>query len=153
MVTSENGARQIVETLRTVVAQVSLAFRLRVVVAVFDDVFRAAERASGHRISCTVRKHLASSINSWMLNIRSSLTGRFGCRGATGSLRIIILQAAKSDHPDFQQEPLDKSNSDSILWGSIGCKSYSGGISASGVTWRIRTSSLRAAMISSAVKD
>jgi hypothetical protein len=44
--TGENGARQIVEPLRTIMALVTLAFGLRVIVALFDDLVGFAERGS-----------------------------------------------------------------------------------------------------------
>jgi hypothetical protein len=46
MTTGENGARQIAEPLRTIMALVTLAFGLRVIVALFDDFVGVAERAS-----------------------------------------------------------------------------------------------------------
>lgn len=54
---------------------------------------------SGHRISRMVQKHLASSINSWMLNIGSSFTARFRLRDTMGFLSKIIIKAARSGHP------------------------------------------------------
>lgn len=45
VMTGENGARQIVEPLRTAMTLISLAIGLRVVAAIPDDVVRAAEWA------------------------------------------------------------------------------------------------------------
>lgn len=104
MTTGENGARQIVEPLRTIMALVTLAFGLRVIVAIFDDFVGGPERASDAIWPSNFAngaKALGEFDNSWLLNIGSSLTARIRSRDAMGLLSKNIIQAVRSDHPDF----------------------------------------------------